>query len=239
MRRGALVGFHVKQFWVVDRDRLEAVCPGLSEGQRGQMAVYVEMLGREAVPLGLVGFGVEGIVEQVGRSLVLLKALGAVEELVDVGSGAGLPGVALGIVLGRGTLVEPDRRAAGFLERVVRETGASIQVLVGSAEEVGAGPLRETFDGVVARALAPLGVAAELCAPLCAVRGKVVVTAGEGAGVGISEGALARLGLGAPEVEVLEGALDISQRVHMMGKISPTSGEFPRRVGVARRRPIV
>jgi 16S rRNA (guanine527-N7)-methyltransferase len=217
---------------------LEAVCAGLSEEKKGQVAVYLEMLEREAIPLGLVGFGVEELVEQIGRSLVLLKAFGSVGELVDVGSGAGLPGVGLGIALGKGTVVEVDRKAAGFLERVVRETGALIRVLVASAEEVGAGALRESFDGVVARALGPLPVVAELCAPLCAVGGRVVVTAGEGVGAEISEGALARLGLGALEVEVLEGALAISQRVHMMGKISPTSGEFPRRVGVARRRPI-
>ncbi len=134
-------------------------------------------------------------------------------------------------------LVEPKRRAVSFLERTVRELDLEVEVVAEPAEKVGRGPLRESGGAVVARALAPLAVAAELCAPLVAVGGVVVVT-GPVQDPSHSPLSLDRLGLEAPRRMLLSPIREIEQRVHIMSKIATTSRFYPRRPGLARRRPL-
>lgn len=176
--------------------------------------------------------------EQVVRSLLLLEVVGEPERLVDVGSGAGLPGIPLAICLGGVTLIEPRARAAGFLERAVRDLGLDARVVAQTAEEAARGPLREAAEAVVARALGPPAVALELCAPLCAVGGRVVLTAGPGA-AGVSRGQEPEaLGVEPLSSRRLTGPLDIEQSVHIAQKVSATSSGYPRRPGRVRRRPV-
>src|SRR3989441_8346948 len=106
-------------------------------------------------------------------SLVLLEHLGAARTLVDVGSGAGLPGIALKIARPElhVTLVEADQAKAAFLVHACATLGLeNVEVVARRAEEAGHDPmLREKFDVAVARALAPLPVLVELCLPLVRV----------------------------------------------------------------------
>ncbi|MGH2722463.1 MAG: RsmG family class I SAM-dependent methyltransferase, partial [Actinomycetota bacterium] len=132
---------------------------------RDRLATYAGLLHSQARPRGLVGFLPEALDEQLARSLVLLEALGRPERLVDVGSGAGLPGIPLMIVLGNGVLVEPRRKAAAFLEGVIRQLDLPGRVELATAEEAGRGWLRDWADAVVARAVGAPALAAELCAP--------------------------------------------------------------------------
>jgi 16S rRNA (guanine527-N7)-methyltransferase len=163
---------------------------------------------------------------------------------VDVGSGAGLPGIPLVIVLGSGVLVEPRRKAAAFLEDSVRQLDLRARVLVETAEEAGRGSLRDWADAVVARAVGSPAAAAELCAPLCAPGGRVVLTASpDAAERDLPETVCRLLGLGAVEARSIAASLGgtrrtIRQRMLMMSKIAPTPDEFPRRPGTARRRPL-
>jgi 16S rRNA (guanine527-N7)-methyltransferase len=215
-------------------------------GAAEKLEVYKGLLRGEAATWGLIGFG-DGdekvVQEQIERSLVLLDVLGRPERLVDVGSGAGLPGIPLMIVLGNGVLVEPKRKAAAFLESVIRRLGLAGSVFVGSAEEGARGALRDWGDAVVARAVGSPVVAAELCAPLCAPGGTVLLTAAPGASpADLPEEACRALALGPAGVRSLEvsGATGagIEQRVLMMSKVAPTPSAFPRRPGTARRRPL-
>lgn len=211
-----------------------------------QLEAFKELLREEAAPRGLIGFtgGARELVEeQVARSLLLLDVLGRPERLVDVGSGAGLPGIPLMIVLGNGVLVEPRRKAAAFLESVIRRLDLGGTVFVGMAEEAGRGPLRDWGDAVVARAVGSPVVAAELCSPLCAPGGTVLLTAAPDANASDLPGEACRaLGLGPPEIRSAgvsgQTSAGIEQRVLMMSKVAPTPSAFPRRPGTARRRPL-
>jgi 16S rRNA (guanine527-N7)-methyltransferase len=100
---------------------------------------------------------------------------------------------------------------------------------------------REAYDVVTARAVAPLAVLAEYAAPLLADGGVLVAWKGRRDGEEERAGAAAaeRLGLSVEEVRHVvpfEGAEE--RHLHVMRKVAPTPAEFPRRVGVARKRPL-
>jgi len=111
-------------------------------------------------------------------SLVLVDHLGAARSLVDVGSGAGLPGLPIKIARPdlRVTLIEADQAKAAFLVHASAALGLEgVEVVARRAEDAGQDPaLREAFDVAVARALAPLPVLVELCLPLVRVGGRLL-----------------------------------------------------------------
>jgi 16S rRNA (guanine527-N7)-methyltransferase len=103
---------------------------------------------------------------------------------VDVGSGAGLPGIPLAISDPDRAwrLLEPRRRRAAFLEQVVRELGLSnCEVVAATAEAAIAGGMEAAHAVAVARALAPPDKAAQICRPLVAPGGMVVLFVGRDA----------------------------------------------------------
>jgi 16S rRNA (guanine527-N7)-methyltransferase len=116
-----------------------------------------------------------------------LKALPAVEQAppgpaVDVGSGAGLPGIPLAIASGRAwRLLEPRRRRAAFLEEVVRELGLDCEVLMTTAEAAAGDPgLAGRHAVATARAVATPPASLSLLIPLVVPRGRVLVWVGSG-----------------------------------------------------------
>src|SRR5438132_202517 len=146
--------------------------------------------------------------------------------VVDVGSGGGAPGIPLAVALPERevTLLESSRRKCEFLERWAREL-PNARVVCGRAEEQ---PL-DSWEVAVAKALAPPTVAAEWCLPLVAPGGAAILYAGPSA-----EGArVARVAgqLGAELAESPPGLL-------VLRKLEPTPAGFPRRPGVARKRPL-
>ena len=177
------------------------------------------------------------------RSALLAPLLQDAATWADVGTGIGLPGLPLVVLCpGRGAvLIEPSRRSRTFLESAIRELDLEVELVPTSAEEAGRGVFRETLDVVLGRALAPFSVAAELCAPLSRVGGKIVLTgAPQSQPPNLGSRASAALGLGAPVSRDLGPAaeVDIRQRVHIIPKVSPTSADYPRRLGVPRQRPL-
>jgi 16S rRNA (guanine527-N7)-methyltransferase len=122
------------------------------------------------------------------------------------------------------TLLEASRRKCDFLERWVREL-PNLRVVCGRAEKQ---PLDE-YGVAVAKALAPPPVAAEWCLPLVAVGGAAVLFVGPTA----SAERLARV------AERLAGALAESPPgLLVLRKLGPTPPGFPRRPGLARKRPL-
>jgi 16S rRNA (guanine527-N7)-methyltransferase len=233
--------FHVKRHGCVPAGDPIA---RLDAGAREKLVTFADLLTSRAAPRGLIGFAADAVEEQLARSLLLLEVLGRPERLVDVGSGAGLPGIPLLIVLGNGVLLEPRRKAAAFLEEVLRRLDLDGRVLVATAEEAGRGRLRDWGDAVVARAVGSPAAAAELCAPLCALGGAVLLTASpEATQSDLPANVCTALGLGAVDMRSVTASLgatgkDIHQRMLMMSKVAPTPDELPRRPGTARRRPL-
>lgn len=146
--------------------------------------------------------------------------------IIDVGSGGGVPGIPLAASLPERevTLLEATRRKVDFLERWTQEL-PNLRVVWGRAEE------QETdrFGVALAKALAPPAVALEWCLPLVLPAGAVVLWVGDSA----SPGTLAPVAeaLGGDPPELRNGLL-------VVRKARPTPKGFPRRVGVARKRPL-
>jgi 16S rRNA (guanine527-N7)-methyltransferase len=146
--------------------------------------------------------------------------------VVDVGSGGGTPGIPLAASLPDRTvtLVEAERRKAEFLERWTAEL-PNLRVVWGRAEE----QPPETFGVAVAKALASPPVAAEWCLPLVAAGGAAILWVGPSADADAVARVAARIG----------GELDDAPPGFLLlRKTGPTPPGFPRRVGVAKKRPL-
>jgi 16S rRNA (guanine527-N7)-methyltransferase len=157
-----------------------------------------------------------------------LRALPLVETydgaVIDVGSGGGSPGIPLATGLpGREfTLLDGERRKCDFLRRWAPPNA---RVVWGRAEEQ---PV-EQWGVAVAKALARPPVAAELCLPLVGVGGAAILWLGERADLDSLAEASQRLGGGLPE---------LYDGIAVVPKVAPTTPGFPRRVGVAKKRPL-
>lgn len=146
--------------------------------------------------------------------------------IVDIGSGGGAPGIPLAAALPdrEVTLLESNRRKADFLEQIA-DGFPNVRVVWGRAEEQDL----ERFGVAVAKALAPPPVAAEWCLPLVRVGGAAILWIGPSADVDAVARAAAQLGSDAPATEA--GLL-------VLRKVAPTPPGFPRRSGIARKRPL-
>jgi 16S rRNA (guanine527-N7)-methyltransferase len=146
--------------------------------------------------------------------------------VVDVGSGGGAPGIPIAAALPdrEVVLLEATRRKCDFLETVARDF-PNARVVCGRAEEQ---PI-ERFGVAVAKALAPPSVAAEWCLPLVAVGGAAILLVGPSATTEPVARVSGQLGGGEPEEH--PGLL-------VLPKVAPTPPGFPRRPGIARKRPL-
>ncbi len=156
--------------------------------------------------------------------------------VVDVGSGGGSPGIP--IALARPELhvdlLEAQRRTCAFLEEAATEL-ANVRVVCARAEEHGRGEGREAYGTAVAQALASPPVALEWCLPLVRVGGRVILLAGE-VDLDRATAAARKVGGGAPELVRLPGSERRSLLV--VPKVEATPERFPRRPGLARKRPL-
>jgi 16S rRNA (guanine527-N7)-methyltransferase len=162
--------------------------------------------------------------------------------IADLGAGAGLPGIPLAIALPgcEVFLVESNRRKGEFIQRAIATCGLTNAAAVTvRAEEWGDG--FERVDLVTARALAPLSVVAEYAAPLLRIGGALLAWKGR---IDRSDQAAALvaacelgLELGPPQpVEPYPGVTN--RHLQLLRKVAPTPGRFPRRSGMARKRPL-
>ncbi|HEX8123535.1 MAG TPA: 16S rRNA (guanine(527)-N(7))-methyltransferase RsmG [Solirubrobacteraceae bacterium] len=168
-----------------------------------------------------------------------LPAVRAATTIADLGAGAGFPGLALAAALpgARVFLVESVGRKCAFMERAIAAAGLpNASVVCARAEE---------WDGltdvVTARALAPLAVIAEYAAPLLRVGGSLVAWKGARDAEEEADGAVAaaELGLDVAEVRRVTPFAGIAERhLYLYSKVSDTPYRFPRRPGMARKRPL-
>lgn len=180
-------------------------------------------------------------------SCTLTGLISSSKRMIDVGAGGGLPGIPLRIAFPdlRLTLLEATAKKARFLETTVEELDLSgIEVVTCRAEEVGAIPgYRDSFDVTVARAVAALPVVVEYCAPLMKTGGAIIAMKGHPSSEELDAGARAAEEVGA-ELETVRKVTFIPEMVQkernlvVFRKTTATPREFPRRVGLARQRPL-
>jgi 16S rRNA (guanine527-N7)-methyltransferase len=177
---------------------------------------------------GLTGIGDRDqaramLVEDALRGVEVVRGLEG--PIVDVGSGNGSPGIPLAASLPERevTLLEANRRKAEFLERAAADFG-NVRVVWGRAEEH-----QDRYGVALAKALAAPAVALEWLLPLVEEGGAAVLWLASSVDLDALSGVSAQLG-GAPIEE--RGGLAVAR------KIAPTPAGFPRRPGMARKRPL-
>ncbi|MBI5880116.1 MAG: 16S rRNA (guanine(527)-N(7))-methyltransferase RsmG [Chloroflexi bacterium] len=225
----------------------------LSEAQTQAFAAYLDALLEWNAKFNLTA--ITDPAEVVSRHFLDSLSLFALAErypvraegiaVIDVGTGAGLPGLALKIVCPTWqlTLLEATRKKCDFLEHVVSALKLTdVHVAWGRAETVAhQRGQRERHDLVLARALAEMNTLAEYLLPFARVGGLCVAWKGETVQgeVNAAKGAFEKLG----------GKLDTVKQVHVPGieakrhlivgeKVAPTPDEYPRREGLAAKKPL-
>ncbi len=228
----------------------EALGIRLTPEQLRQFAVYQsELLGwNTRVNLTAITDPFEVQVKHFADSLSCLLALPSAlhpVRLVDVGTGAGFPGLPLKIACPEIDLALLDsiRKKTVFLEHLTRVLGLTgVEVLTGRAEELGRDPSRrESYDVVTSRAVAELCTLVELCLPLTRVGGRLIAQKKDG----IDD----ELRAADRAISILGGRLLPLRRYQLPGLTEPrllvvvekvvlTPPQYPRRAGVPEKRPL-
>ncbi|MBI2832315.1 MAG: 16S rRNA (guanine(527)-N(7))-methyltransferase RsmG [Chloroflexi bacterium] len=171
---------------------------------------------------------------------------GAAFRMMDVGAGAGLPGIPLKIMFPgiKLALLEATGKKVAFLQYITQKLGLdNVEVVAARAEEAAHDPqYRERFDVALSRAVAEMPALAELTLPFCAIGGMVIAQKKGDIAQEVSQAAKA--------IETMGGKLREMKRIEIkeladdrwlviIEKTSPTPPQYPRRSGMPAKRPIL
>jgi 16S rRNA (guanine527-N7)-methyltransferase len=224
---------------------------GLSAGSDEQLRLLLEALAAEPNPHTTVAQPERALDVHVADSLSGLEVpdLARARRVADVGAGAGFPGLVLAIALpgAEVDLIEAVGRKAAVIDRLMQASKIdNARSVVARAEDWARAPSalgggREAYDAVTARAVASLAVLVEYAAPLLRERGVFVAWKGarDAGEEGLGRGAADEVGLVLEDVlraEPFAGARD--RHLHVFRKLARTPERFPRRAGMAAKRPL-
>ena len=210
-----------------------------------KMDEYARLLLRRNEDVNLTGAATVG--ELVSRhildSLAVAEFLPRGGRVVDVGSGAGFPGLPLAAALPEieFTLLDAREKRVAFLEEASAALGLkNVRCVFGRAEELALLPVwRESFDAAVSRAVARLNTLAELCLPLVKRGGVFVAMKAADCGPEVEEASGALRLLGAPEVRVEPYEADGVKYAAVVALKSENTPEgYPRRFSKIKKNPL-
>ncbi len=219
---------------------------GLSADVVPKLAALLTALAAEPDPHTTVSDPVPAADVHIADSLVALEVPGVRESraIADIGAGAGFPGLALAAALpdARVDLIESTGRKAAVIERLAEAAGLErARAVAARAEDWAGAEGASAYDLVTARAVAPLAVLVEYAAPLLTLDGTFIAWKGtpnaeeEDAG----NRAASELGLDAAgRVAVTPYPGSTGRHLYLYRKSSPTPDRFPRRAGMAAKRPL-
>lgn len=217
---------------------------GLPRQAGSQLQALLDLLAADPhAPTAVTDPG-EALDVHVADSLVALEleVVRRACSIVDLGSGPGFPGLALAAAApeARVVLVESVGRKCAFLERAIAAAGLENAGVVCARAEAWAGG-GGAHDLVTARALAPLPVVVEYAAPLLRTGGALVAWKGRRDAREEADGEAAAAALGMERVSVAPVVPYPRARhrhLHVVRKVTPTPAGYPRRPGVAAKRPL-
>lgn len=167
------------------------------------------------------------------------------KKLLDVGTGAGFPGLVLKVLVPdcAVTLVDSLEKRVHWLAEVAPLLAAEdVRCLHGRAEELGQSPeFREQFDVVTSRAVADLGILAELCLPFVKVGGVFVAMKSVESGPEVESAGRAISILGGQLLPALDYTIpgtEVSHRLVRIKKVKPTPSRYPRRFAKIKKEPL-
>ncbi len=177
-------------------------------------------------------------------SLNAVKYLDGVQTLIDVGTGAGLPGIPIAIACPhiKVTLLDALQKRVGFLQNVIDALGLNAEAVHGRAEDAAKLPeFRDAFDVATARAVAEMNVLAEWLLPFVKPEGRMLALKGPSAEEELERARNALAQLNAEKIAVHPAPVpgrDWDHKIIEIKKNAPTPERFPRRAGVAEKKPL-
>jgi len=217
---------------------------GLASSAVSQLSALLDALAADLHAPTTIRQPDRAVATHLADSLVALElpAVRDARAIADLGAGAGFPGLPLAIALpsARVALVESVARKCAFIRTAAAAAGlTNVDVVPERAEAWAAGI--GTRDLVTARALAPLAVLAEYAAPLLVQDGVLVAWKGrrDPQEERDAVAAAGELGLAVEEIRSVNPYPGAEHRhLHVLRKLAPTPDRFPRRPGMARKRPL-
>jgi 16S rRNA (guanine527-N7)-methyltransferase len=163
----------------------------VSRESQARLKLYADLLKKWQVQINLVGEDTIPFLweRHIADSLQLRTYIGkGGKTVIDLGSGAGLPGLALALAYPeyRVTLIESNGKKAAFLKEVVRRSGISVQVIQDRAEHVDSEPFRSANPIITSRAVAPLNRLFGPASPFLET-GRALLHKGQDAGAELTE----------------------------------------------------
>lgn len=216
----------------------------LEPGAEERLRVVLDLLAQERA-------SVSSVVDERAWEIHVLDSLTGLQipelreakRVADIGAGAGFPGLVLAVALPAAEidLVESVGRKCDFMRRAAAAAAiGNASVLNTRSEELAAGPGREAYEVVTARAVGRLSTLAELASPLLKPNG--VLVAWKGKRDPDEESQLSRAGESL--AMAAETVLDVGQsagskhrHLHVVRKVGPTPANLPRKPGIAKKRP--
>ena len=165
--------------------------------------------------------------------------------LIDVGSGAGFPGIPLSIMLPNVHVVLVDAldKRVKFLKSVIAELGLNAEAVHARAEDAAKRPeLREQFDVATARAVASMTLLSEYLLPFVRVGGHMLALKGPSLNDELAEAAFALETLGGRHVRTESVEIpgrDWAHNLAYIEKVAPTPAKYPRKAGVPEKKPLI
>lgn len=229
------------------KEKMEKRCPELTELQQEQFEKYKNLLleWNEKVNLTAITEEDEIILKHFIDSMTILKYIEKNSSIVDVGTGAGFPGIPLKIANSsiNVTLVDSLNKRLIFLEEVINQLNLkNIKTVHSRAEEFGQNKnYREKFDIATSRAVANLSVLVEYILPLVKVGGKCICMKGSDVQEELKNSKEAIKILGG-KIELVEEfnlpGSDIKRNIVVIRKIKQTPNKYPRKPGIPTKNPL-
>ena len=224
------------------RDILKAALPQADEQALERFELYQRLLleWNEKMNLTAITDPVEVAQKHFADSLAALPYLQPGTKVIDVGTGAGFPGVPLLILRPelQLTLADSLQKRLTFLDTLLQELGLRARLVHGRAEDLGQNRLyREQFDAALSRAVAGLPVLLELTTPFVKVGGAAIAYKGDAAEE--LEKAKSAAFLLHVQLRQVELASDLGKRCLIFAdKKAPTPKAYPRKAGTPNRKPL-
>ena len=215
----------------------------LSEEIHNQLCAFGRAMVKQNEVMNLTGITEDEAVAKMHLldSLTVLSTADlAGKSLIDVGCGAGFPGVPLAIAAptAKITLLDSLGKRMKWLEEVLPTLGVNAECITARAEEA-VTTRRESYDFATSRAVARLNILLELTAPYVKVGGAVLAMKGAAAQEELAECANAIKKLGLKLEEVREFPIDgTAHAVIVLRKVAPTPAKFPRRFAQIKKSPL-